>query len=152
MKLPSVVNKLFKNKYVYYALMVLAAVNVLGYVSVKAWECVVLFAVTAYGVKMMSKNLTLALLAAMFAANYLFGCGRVKEGMEDAMKSDEDKLAEASEKVDEVIDNLDEKVKCEEGEEYNEEKGKCEKVKEDAENAKNAIEIAREAASKLLDE
>ena len=68
------------------------------------------------------------------------------------MKSDEDKLAEASEKVDEVIDNLDEKVKCEEGEEYNEEKGKCEKVKEDAENAKNAIEIAREAASKLLDE
>tara|TARA_X000000950_G_C13675196_1_gene561609 strand:- start:207 stop:665 length:459 start_codon:yes stop_codon:yes gene_type:complete len=152
MKLPSVVNKLLKNKYVCYALMVLAAVNVLGYVSVKAWECVVLFAVTAYGVKMMSKNLTLALLAAMFAANYLFGCGRVKEGMEHAMKSDEDKLAEASEKVDEVIDNLDEKVKCEEGEEYNEEKGKCEKVKEDAENAKNAIEIAREAASKLLDE
>ena len=152
MKLPSVVNKLLKNKYVCYVLMALAAFNVLGYVSVKAWECLVLFAVTVYGVKMMSKNLTLALLAGMFAANYLFGCGRVKEGMENAMKSDEDKLAEASEKVDEVIDNLDEKAKCEDGEEYNEEKGKCEKVKEDAENAKNAIEIAREAASKLLDE
>ena len=152
MKLPSVVNKLLKNKYVCYVLMALAAFNVLGYVSVKAWECVVLFAVTVYGVHATTKNVTLALLGGMFAANYLFGCGRVKEGMEDAMKSDEDKLADAEEKVDEVIDNLDEKVKCEDGEEYNEEKGKCEKVKEEAENAKNAIEIAREAASKLLDE
>ena len=42
MKVPA----LLKNKYVCYALMALAALNVIGYVTVKAWECLALFLLT----------------------------------------------------------------------------------------------------------
>ena len=46
MKVPA----LLKNKYVCYALMALAGLNVVGYVTVKAWECLALFLLTAYKV------------------------------------------------------------------------------------------------------
>lgn len=82
MKVPA----LLKNKYVCYALMALAALNVIGYVTVKSWECLALFALAGYSAHCYCKNVSLAILAALFVANFVFGCGRVKEGMEDMMK------------------------------------------------------------------
>ena len=79
MKVPA----LLKNKYVCYALMALAALNVIGYVTVKAWECLALFALAGYSAHCYCKNVSVAILAALFVANFVFGCGRVKEGMED---------------------------------------------------------------------
>jgi len=75
MKIPA----LLKNKYVCYAIYALAALNVLGYVSTKSWECLALFAATTYSVKCYAKNVVLAVLAGLFVANFVFGCGRVKE-------------------------------------------------------------------------
>ena len=43
------------------------------------------------------KNKSLAILAALFVANFVFGCGRVKEGFEEAMKAPEDLLKDAAE-------------------------------------------------------
>ena len=37
------------------------------------------------------------LSAALFVANFVFGCGRVKEGFEEAMKAPEDLLKDAAE-------------------------------------------------------
>ena len=82
MKVPAIL----KNKYVCYALMALASLNVIGYLTVKAWECLALFTLTAYGAHCYCKNVSCAILAALFVANFVFGCGRVKEGFEDAMK------------------------------------------------------------------
>ena len=42
------------------------------------------------------KNKSLAILAALFVANFVFGCGRVKEGFEEAMKAPEDLLKDAA--------------------------------------------------------
>ena len=92
MKVPAIL----KNKYVCYALMALASLNVIGYLTVKAWECLALFTLTAYGAHCYCKNVSCAILAALFVANFVFGCGRVKEGFEDALKGPVEKMTEAS--------------------------------------------------------
>ena len=72
--------KLLKNKYVGYAVMAFAAIHAVGYFTARSYECLALFAVTVVAVKHLTKNLTLALLGALLASNFLFGCGRVMEG------------------------------------------------------------------------
>lgn len=93
MKVPAVL----KNKYLFYALAVLAALNVIGYASVKAYECLALFLLAGYGMHCYCNNKSLSILAALFVANFVFGCGRVKEGFEDAMKAPGDLLKDAAE-------------------------------------------------------
>ena len=93
MKVPAVL----KNKYLFYALAVLAALNVIGYASVKAYECLALFLLAGYGMHCYCNNKSLSILAALFVANFVFGCGRVKEGFEEAMQSPEDLLKKAAE-------------------------------------------------------
>lgn len=100
-KVPSIL----KNKYVCYGLMALAGLNVVGYVTVKSWECLALFLLTAYSAKCYAKNTSLAIIAALFVANFVFGCGRVKEGMENAMKDDDEKADDAAAAMEEVAAN-----------------------------------------------
>ena len=92
MKVPAIL----KNKYVCYALMALAGLNVVGYVTVKAWECLALFLLTAYSAKCYCKDTSCAIIAALFVANFVFGCGRVTEGFKEAV----DPLGKAKELVD----------------------------------------------------
>ena len=92
MKVPAVL----KNKYLFYALAVLAALNVIGYASVKAYECLALFLLAGYGMHCYCNNKSLSILAALFVANFVFGCGRVKEGFEEAMKDPKALLQEAA--------------------------------------------------------
>lgn len=101
LKVPAIL----KNKYVCWALMALAGLNVVGYVTVKAWECLALFLLTAYSAKCYCKSTSLAIIAALFVANFIFGCGRVKEGMEDAMEDDDEKAAKAAAKLGEVAES-----------------------------------------------
>ena len=112
MKVPS----LLKNKYVFYGLAVLAVMNVIGYVSVRAYECLALFVLTAYSAHCYCKNESLAVLAALFVANFVFGCGRVKEGFEEAINGPGEHLEKAKEEakkaVDKCLDNKD-KEACE---------------------------------------
>ena len=102
MKVPAVL----KNKYLFYALAVLAALNVIGYASVKAYECLALFLLAGYGMHCYCNNKSLAILAALFVANFVFGCGRVKEGFEEAMKAPEDLLKDAAKKAQEAGEAL----------------------------------------------
>lgn len=101
LKVPAIL----KNKYVCYALMALAGLNIVGYVTVKAWECLALFLLTAYSANCYCKSNSCAILAALFVANFVFGCGRVKEGMEDAMEDDDEKAAKAAAKLGEVAES-----------------------------------------------
>jgi hypothetical protein len=76
--------------------MALATLNIIGYVTVKAWECLALFSLAGYSAHCYCKNVSLAILAALFVANFVFGCGRVKEGFEDALAGPVEKMTEAS--------------------------------------------------------
>jgi hypothetical protein len=86
--------------------MALAALNVIGYLTVKAWECLALFALTAYSVHSYCGDKSLAILAALFVANFIFGCGRVKEGFADAFKGPVEHLQEAGESANQATDQL----------------------------------------------
>ena len=101
MKVPA----LLKNKYVCYALMALAALNVIGYVTVKAWECLALFSLAGYSAHCYCKNVSVAILAGLFVANFVFGCGRVKEGFEDAMKGPIEKMADIAIEANKVAED-----------------------------------------------
>ena len=71
MKVPA----LLKNKYVCYALMALAALNVIGYVTVKAWECLALFALAGYSAHCYCNNVSVAIIAALFECLALSSAG-----------------------------------------------------------------------------
>lgn len=112
---------LAKNKYVFYAAVIFAVLNVLGYVSMRSWECVVMFAAVAYATRCYANNDTIAILAGIFVANFIFGCNRVKEGFEEAFEGAEGLVDKAMKKLDE------EKKECEEkGKTWNDKDNKCE--------------------------
>ena len=79
MKVPA----LLKNKYVVYAVYVLAVLNLMGYVSAKSWECLALFVASAYSGNCYCKNEVCGILFGLFVSNFVFGCGRVKENFEN---------------------------------------------------------------------
>lgn len=85
-------DKILKSKLLFYVAVVLMIINVVGYVSVGSMECVVIFAVATYVSNHFTKNRAVDILAGLFIANILFGCGRVKEGFEEAHTKDSDKL------------------------------------------------------------
>ena len=73
--------KIIKNKYLYYAACVLAAINLLGYVSQGSMECIIVFGIATYAAHHFTKNRAVDIFAGLFASNVLFGCGRIKEGL-----------------------------------------------------------------------
>ena len=79
-------NKMIKSDMFYYVTVALMAINILGYVSVGSIECVIVFAVATYLSNMYTKNRSLDILIGLFVSNIVFGCGRVKEGMENPEK------------------------------------------------------------------
>ena len=82
MKVPAI----FNNKILCYAMLFLATMNIIGYLTTGAYECLLVFSVAYAGVNHLCKNQTCAILGGLFAANLLWGCGRVKETFVEAMK------------------------------------------------------------------
>ena len=72
--------KILKSKYLYYVALFLLVVNVIGYISLGSMECILVLAVAYYASHYLTKNRTLDIFLAIFVANMVFGCGRIKEG------------------------------------------------------------------------
>lgn len=104
-------DKIIKNKYLYYAACALAAINLLGYVTMSSMECILLFVATTYSANHFTKNRTLDIFIGLFVANVLFGCGRIKEGM---VPQSGDKTKTVEILVDQclIMPDGDEKKKC----------------------------------------
>lgn len=87
--------KILKSRLLFYVAVVLMIINVVGYVSVGSMECVIVFAVATYVSNHFTKNRAVDILAGLFVANVLFGCGRVKEGFKSPDEKVKEALAEA---------------------------------------------------------
>lgn len=98
--------KLAKNKYVFYFFVLLAIINLLGYLSMRAWECMVMFAAVAYSTRCYVKNDTLAILAGLFVSNFVFSCNKMKENFEESMKHDKKKGKKKEDKGEANVDLL----------------------------------------------
>jgi hypothetical protein len=101
-------DKILKSKMIYYVALVLMVINVLGYVSMGSVECVVIFAVTTYLTNHFTKNRSVDILAGLFVANVVFGCGRIKEGFESTV----DKLGSLAAKETTDIKACGKDTKC----------------------------------------
>ena len=77
------IDKLLNSKPLYWIAMILMVINILGYISIGSIECIVIFAIGYYVSNYFTKKYqSLDILAGLFAANVVFGCGRIKEGFQ----------------------------------------------------------------------
>ena len=129
-------NKMMKSDTFYYVAVALMVINILGYVSVGSIECVIVFAIATYLSNMYTKNRSLDILIGLFVSNIVFGCGRVKEGMENPEKKIEkvaaDIMTEAKDK--------ESKKECKPGD-----KECAAKLKEASKHLSNASKKVKEA-------
>lgn len=130
-------DKFLKNQYLGYAALALAAVNLLGYASVGSMGCIGVFVVAAYVANMYTKNRTVDILIALFVANVVFGCGRIKENFEGM----ETKAAKVANQCASLL--KEEQCKKNSGCEWNSDDKKC------MEKAKEAMEAANETVEKV---
>ena len=111
---------LVKSTYFCYFTYALMVINLLGYVSTGAMECVVIFALATFACKScLSKNMCLCIFGGLFVSNIIFGCSKVKEGFREGLTASDCKdgetfqeAVEASDavcKAAEALDDLDAK-------------------------------------------
>jgi hypothetical protein len=82
------IHKLLTSKPLYWIAMILMVINILGYISIGSFECVIVFAIGYYVSNHFTKKYqALDILAGIFASNVIFGCGRIKEGVTGDCKS-----------------------------------------------------------------
>ena len=94
MKVPGVL----KNKYVLYILLVIAIVNVLGYLAIQDYNSLALFVVMGLLSSYFSKNMTVNLLVAITVTSFVAVNNKVQEGFEESHTEPEHK-AEHKEKA-----------------------------------------------------
>lgn len=82
MKVPS----FFNNRIVRLVFLALAVLNIIGYLGTGAYECLLVFAVGYALTDNYCHNQSCSILGALFAANFVWGCGRVKETFVETMK------------------------------------------------------------------
>ena len=80
-------NNVLKNKYLYYVAVALMVINVLGYVTLGSIECVLVLGGAAYLANQFTDNRTVDIFIGLFVSNILFGCGRLREGLENGEKT-----------------------------------------------------------------
>ena len=140
-------DNLVKSKYFCYFTYALMVINLLGYVSTGAMECVVVFALATFACKScLSKNMCLCIFGGLFVSNILFGCSKVKEGFEVAGKSkaeckaDRTSKKEKKEQAKAVLDDEKKQAKADLDEEIK-------KLAEELENCEDAADYVAAAAA-----
>ena len=122
-------NNVLKSKYLYYAAVALMVINVLGYVSLGSIECVLVLGGAAYLANQFTKNRTVDIFIGLFVSNILFGCGRLKEGIENHAKTPADRAMETASAINKSASNDKIKSKnCPKGQEKDV-NGKCAAIK-----------------------
>ena len=109
MNFASETSKLLTNKYVLYFVVFLAASNVLGYLVSNKVNAVIFFALVAFLASNFSKNMIVILLVAIVATNLLMANKTMREGLENATLTDEQK-ASAQTKAEEKKTTVQETV------------------------------------------
>lgn len=153
-------DNLVKSKYFCYFTYALMVINLLGYVSTGAMECVVVFALATFACKScLSKNMCLCIFGGLFVSNILFGCSKVKEGFEVAGKSKAECKADRTSKketkeqakadLDDEIKKLEKELEeCEDA--ADDDAGGADKKKDEGfRNRRNRRRAVREAFSTI---
>jgi hypothetical protein len=106
---------ILKNKYFLYAVLALALINVLGYLSAKRFDCIAVFVVTGLLCTYFSKNMTVNLLIAIIVTAALCTRNDLLEGMhhddeEEEEEDEEEDVVEGNENAEESACWLEDKL------------------------------------------
>lgn len=94
--------KIMKNKYFLYFVVVLAGSNLLGYINTSEWNAATFFVAISGAIFYYTKNVPLALIVAVFATSFFMAIVyKTREGL-DNMEEDT---------MDEKLENVDEELK-----------------------------------------
>ena len=111
-KVQSMLMKVLNHRLVLVALILLSVLNVVGYGMVRSYNCLGIFVGTAVVVQLLTKHNALALLAAIFVANFIYSCSKVKETMcGDKKHESEDEGFVDKEEMKESVDKVRKKAK-----------------------------------------
>lgn len=77
MKLKNIIT----NKYILYTIMLVALMNVIGFITIRDYNSLIFFFVIALLSSYFSKNMTVNLLVAVLGTNVLFANNRLREGL-----------------------------------------------------------------------
>ena len=95
MKVPGVL----KNKYVLYVLLVVAIVNVLGYLAIQDYNSLALFVVIGLLSTYFSKNMAINLLSAIVVTSFVAVNDNILEGFEEGNKNEKDNKKDDNKKA-----------------------------------------------------
>jgi len=91
MKLSKTITKILNNEIVLYFVLFLAVINVLGYLLHGKINAVIFFTLVSYLTFHFSKNLVVVFAIAIVVTNLLMVGNKVREGLENATKDEDDK-------------------------------------------------------------
>ena len=93
-------NKILNNDFLYKVVVVLALINVIGYIVSKNVNALIMFTFVYLAINYLTKNMTVVLLTAIFATNFFIVGKKVKEAFTEGMGGK--KEADVDEKEGEV--------------------------------------------------
>ena len=87
------IGKLLNNDVVFAVAVLFAFLNVSGYIFVRSYECLAVFVAVACVSNYFSKNYVVDIIAAIFVANFVFGCGRIsREGFQEGEENEDEEV------------------------------------------------------------
>ena len=81
-----VLNKVLNSVYFFWFAIFFSVAQLLIFIQDKSYKCLLLFVVLAFILSNLNKNLALSLFIALIISNFIFGCKKMKEGLENKNK------------------------------------------------------------------
>jgi hypothetical protein len=126
-------NKLLYNKYFYYFVVILAALNIIGYLTMKQYKSACFFILLAIICYQFTRNKTIILLISLITTNLFMSAKYIREGFKEGLTNKEN--ADTNEEVD-----SDDGNNSESDDEYDGVKEKLTNIDPELNNALSSLE------------
>lgn len=93
-------NKILNNDFLYKVVVVLALINVIGYIVSKNVNALIMFTFVYLAINYLTKNMTVVLLTAIFATNFFIVGKKVKEAFTEGLASEKGEAEAVEEEAD----------------------------------------------------
>ena len=82
-KTKNFINKLLKSNIAFWFIMFVSIAQILIFIKDKSYNCLLIFIISSFVIKKLSNNIPLSLFTSLLISNFIFGCKKVKEGLEN---------------------------------------------------------------------
>ena len=82
-KTKNFIKKILKSNIAFWFIMFVSIAQILIFIKDKSYNCLLIFIVSAFVLKKLSNNIPLSLFTSLLISNFIFGCKKVKEGLDN---------------------------------------------------------------------